>query len=71
MPNLWATAPPTRKPLASIPATSSAPAAMFGQRCSDDGQAVRIGEYRRQILELDPRLRKVGDLAGQRLDDGE
>ena len=43
---------------------------MLGERLGDDGQAPRIGEHRRQILELDPRLGEVGDLAGQRLDDG-
>ena len=51
-----------------MPATRSAPVRDGGQRVGDDREPARVGEHRREVLELDARLRKVGDLAGQRRD---
>ena len=52
-----------------MPATRSAPLAMLGERVGDGGQALRVGEQRGQVLELDARLREVGHLARHRRDE--
>ena len=68
VPSPVATAAPSRKPRASMPATRSAPAATSASASVTAAEAVPVGEHRRQVLELDAGFREVGHLTGQRCD---
>ena len=69
MPSRVATAPPSRKPRASTPATRSAPEAISASASVTAASPSGIGQHRREVLELNAGLGKVGHLAGQRRDD--